>query len=133
MTANDGPKLEPNGDHTDMRVNGPLRLDLRDFTSPPGIMFALPSVTPGTGNLVVENTRYGSLCRFEVSGRADVKGHTIGVHIGFAERLTVCTAEIRALTYKATLSVPAGSYDVAVIHENGNEADTLVKRAVTVR
>jgi len=133
-TANDrGSNVDPSAVHTDTRTKGALRLDLKDFPEQAGILFALPSVTPGTGAIVVENTRYGSLCRFEVTGKADVKGHTIGVHITFVERLTLCTAEIRALRYTATLATAPGTYDVAVIHEGGTQADTLVRRTVTVR
>jgi hypothetical protein len=116
-----------------VHVEGSLRLELRDSLSPGGILWALPSVTGQTGSVMVENTRYGSLCRFAVTGRADVQPGRIGLHIAYSERLTSCTAEIRKLQYVATITAPAGPYEVAVIHEENNRADTLVKRAVTVR
>lgn len=125
--------IPPEATHTDTRVNGTLRLELTDYPTPPGIMFALPSVTGGDGHLVVENTRYGSLCLFAVDGRAETTDHTIALHVSFEQRLSVCTQEIRALKYSATITEPAGVYDVLVIHEENAAADTLVRRTVTVR
>lgn len=122
----------PSAVHSDTRINGALRLELVDSPTVPGIMFALPSVTGGDGKIVVENTRYGSLCVFAVDGHADASGNTIGLHITFEERLTTCTPEIRALKYTATITQPPGTYDVLVIHEENAAADTLVRRTVAV-
>jgi hypothetical protein len=119
--------------HNDSRVNGALRLELTDYPTNAGIMFALPSVTGGDGQIVVENTRYGSLCLFAVDGRAETIDHTIALHISFEQRLSVCTQEIRALKYSARITEPAGVYDELVIHEENAAADTLVRRTVTVR
>jgi hypothetical protein len=133
VTTRDGGALDPTAVHNESHVNGSLRLELQDYPTNAGIFFALPSVIAGDGNIVVENTRYGSLCRFAVDGHADQAGNTIGLHISFVERLTLCTQEIRALKYTATLTEPPGTYDVLVIHEDGTSPDTLVRRTVTVR
>lgn len=113
-------------------TNGPFHLEVKDFQTQGGIFWALPSVTPSAGKIVVENTRYGSLCQFDVSGNAQTDGNKIAVHVTFSERLTACTADIRALRYTATLSEPAGTYDVSVIHTNGTQTDTLARRTVVV-
>jgi hypothetical protein len=114
-------------------VTGPLRFSLKDFLATPGVLWALPSITPQTGAIVVENTRYGSMCIYAVTASADVSGRRVGLHVRYSQRLTSCTAEIRAIRYQATLSLPAGSYDVAVIHEENGSTDTLRKETVTVR
>ena len=121
-----------NAVHTDTRINGALRLELVDSPTVPGIMFALPSVTGSDGKIVVENTRYGSLCVFAVDGHADASGNTVALHISFEQRLTTCTPEIRSLKYTATITRPPGTYDVLVIHEENAGADTLVRRTVAV-
>ena len=118
-----------------IHANGPLLLVVTDSLAQPGVMFALPSITPREGAIVVSNTRYGSLCRFAVSGYADVHGNTIGLHVGFTERLTSCTAEIRSVRYDATISglARATPYTVSVIHEQNGVADTVRSATVTVR
>jgi hypothetical protein len=132
-TSRDGGRLDPTAVHNETHVNGSLRLELQDYPTNAGIFFALPSVAAGDGSIVVENTRYGSLCRFAVDGRADQAGNTIGLHISFSERLTLCTQEIRALKYTATLTEQPGTYNVFVIHDDGSGPDTLVRRTVSVR
>src|SRR5262249_27492685 len=106
-----------NGDPADatheiVQVDGPLTLTVRDFTSPGGILWALPSVTPGVGSITVGATQYGSLCRFDVAGRVENNGNDVALHILFFERLTLCTAEIRALSYAATWPEIAGTYNL---------------------
>ena len=114
-------------------VTGPLRFTLRDFIATPGVLWALPSITPQTGSVIIENTRYGSMCIYAVTANADISGRRVGLHVRYSQRLTSCTAEIRALRYQATISLPAGSYDVVVVHEENGSADTLRKETVTVR
>jgi hypothetical protein len=116
-----------------VQVNGPLRLAVSDFSTQGGIQWTLPSILPGPGSLLIENTRYGSLCRFAVTGNAEVHSSSIALHVKFGERLTICTADIRALRYTAMITAPAGTYNVSVIHEFGAQADTLVRRTVVVR
>lgn len=117
-----------------IQIKGALRLETRDMpassgTTPP---FGPPAVTATAGAIEVNRQQYGSLCRHAVTGNADVHGSTIGLHIVFTERLTMCTAELRVLQYKATLSTAPGTYDVAVIHETNGAADTLARQSVTV-
>jgi hypothetical protein len=123
----------PADNHQTVSVNDRLRLEAEDFPAPGGVLFVLPSVTPASNSIVVSSTQYGSLCRTALTGDAAINGQTIGVRVRFTERLTVCTAEIRALSYTATVSgVPTGTYDVAVIHEYNNSVDTVVRRSVAV-
>jgi hypothetical protein len=132
ITGDDASGTDLNGAQDTLKVNGPLRLALRDFSTPGGILWALPSVTPQAGAIVVENTRYGSLCRNAVTGRADIQARTVALHVTFSERTTICTGEIRALRYTATIATAPGTYDVAVIHEENNRVDTLARRSVVV-
>ena len=113
-------------------VEGPLRMDVEDFATSGGILWALPSVTGSSAGIGVSNTQYGSLCRFALSGAAQVSGRAVTLRVKFNERLTSCTAEIRALRYNATISVGSGTYDVTVIHDYNNVPDTLAKRTVSV-
>src|SRR4051812_18006978 len=87
------------GDQSVVTESGGLRFEASDFLAQPGMLFAKPSVTAEGGTIVARSTRYGSLCRFAVTGHADVQANRIGLHVGFSERLTICTAEIRALSY----------------------------------
>ena len=114
-------------------VDGPLKFEVRDFLASPGFLWALPSVIGGTGNVVIQNTRYGSLCSQDVSGTVDQRDKTVTLHVVFTERLTVCTAEIRALQYTATITEPGGIYNVLVVHHENNRTDTLQKQTIVVR
>ena len=123
---------DQNTTHDNVTVDGPLKLEVKDFLSPPGFLFALPNVIGGAGNIVVQNTRYGSLCSQDVSATLDQQTKTVALHVIFTERLTSCTAEIRALQYTATITEPAGIYNVFVVHHENNRADTLQKQTVIV-
>jgi hypothetical protein len=117
-----------------VQTNGALRLETHDApiasaTMPP---FGPPAIAATAGAIEVTRQQYGSLCRHAVTGHADVNGSTIGLHIVFTERLTMCTAELRVLQYKATLATAPGTYDVAVIHDMNGAADTLARQTVTV-
>lgn len=123
--------------------NGLALFEVHDFTAMPGVLWALPSVTPATGKIEVENTRYGSLCHFDV--RANVArraatpspsmnaGDQITLNVTFTERLALCTSEIRALRYTAIVPAAAGLHEVIVVHTDGARADTLVRRTVEVK
>jgi hypothetical protein len=113
-------------------TSGPLRLTVTDFPTMGGVMWALPSAEVGTSSVTVQNTRYGSLCAVAVSGNAAVRPGSVVLHIRFAERLTSCVAEIRALKYEPQISGLSGPYDLTVIHDQNNRADTLVQRKITV-
>ena len=118
-----------------VETKGPFRLAVRDSAARMGVLFGTPTIQSLPGAITVENTRYGSLCVYDVTGHADVQGRKIGVHVAFTERLTSCAAETRALSYQATLSelTSGASYDVAVIHEQNGRADTVRKAVVAVR
>lgn len=117
-----------------VQVNGALRLEVQDMpafraTSP----FDSPAtITAGAGSVLLAKSQIGSLCQFAVSGSADVNGTKLGVHIAFAERFTVCTADVRVLQYNATVTAPPGTYDVALIHERNGSVDTIARQSVTV-
>lgn len=114
------------------QIDGPLRFEVSDARSQPGILWALPSVSAANGKVTVQNTQYGSLCQFAVTGSVQQQGRKLDLHVGFSERLTACIADVRALSYKATITEPSGTYDVTVIHHHGSQADTLRKQTVTV-
>ena len=125
MTAVDTSNVET-------QVAGPLRLQVRDFATQMGILWALPSIAPSPGQVVVESTRYGGLCEWALSGNAIVQGSKIDLHVGYSQRFTNCVAQVRAVQYTATITVPAGTYDVTVIHHESSEADTVRKQTVVV-
>jgi len=112
--------------------DGPLQFTVSDFTAPGGVLWVRPTPVVSKGNISVQSTRYGSLCLYDVGAHADVAKGAITMHVTFSERLTVCTAEIRALRYDAELSVPAGSYALTVIHDQGTARDTVINQAVSV-
>jgi len=114
-------------------TSGPLRLTVTDFPTMGGVMWALPSVDVAPTGLMVQSTRYGSLCALAVSGDAAVRPGAVDLHIRFEERLTSCVPDIRALKYEAQISGLSGPYELTVIHDENNRADTVVRRKVTVR
>jgi hypothetical protein len=117
-----------------VQVIGPLRLEGHDMPLMAAtVPFDPPSVTATNGAVVATNAQYGSLCAYDLTGRADVGSGTIGVHVILTPRLTMCTADVRVLAYTATVSVAPGTYDVAFVRELNNEADTLARTTVTVR
>ena len=113
-------------------VDGALTMTVSDQPASPGILWALPNVTTSVGALTVEQTQYGSLCADDVTGHADVAPGAIALTVRFSERLTICTQDVRALTYNARLTGLAGGYDLTVIRLEGTRADTLVRQRVTV-
>ena len=109
-----------------------LTLTATDRVSAPGILFTRPRVTPSTGKLTVASTRYGSLCRYELFGDVNLTGSTITLVVTFAERLTLCSQEIRALSYEADITAPKGTYDVIVIHQQDAQRDTAQRITVSI-
>lgn len=120
--------------HERVSTVGPLTLRVTDTASIGGVFWALPFVTAETATVLVQNTRYGSLCGLDVSGNAAI-GATDGavtLRVVYRERLATCPPEIRALTYKARVVVPAGEHQLTVIHDQNGRVDTLVRRRVVV-
>jgi hypothetical protein len=117
-----------------VQVNGPLRLEVHDMMAAAAITpFPAASITGATGAIVANNSQFGSLCQYAVSGDTDVRGATVGLHVVLAPRLTICTADLRVLQYTMTLTIAPGTYDVAFVRELNGAADTLARRTVTVR
>jgi hypothetical protein len=82
------------------------------------VLFISAAVTGGTSTVAVTSTRYGSLCAVAVTGHADVAAGVVTLRIAYAERAAAsCPSEIRALTYRATVSgLAPGAYEVRVVH-----------------
>jgi hypothetical protein len=116
-----------------VQVTGALRLEVSDFIAPGGFLWALPSITPQIGAIVVEQTQYGSLCSTNVSGDAQVQPSRITLTLRFSETLRSCGAQIRALTCTATVTAPAGGYSVIVLRAQAGQTDTLRTGNVVVR
>jgi hypothetical protein len=124
--------LSPSDASSQTITRGALTLTVRDFPTPGGIFWALPFVVTAPSMVTVTNTRYGSLCRLAVDGSSSVVGRTLTLDITFVERLTVCTAEIRALSYSAVIDGLSGTYELNVVHHENARADTVVRRTVVV-
>jgi hypothetical protein len=114
-------------------VDGPLRLTVSDTPSQMGVFWALPFATATQSAMSVTNTRYGSTCQYALSGHADVGSSSITLLITFAERLTSCTKEVRALSYRADISgLAKGPYDVVVIHDQSGNKQTVLTQHIVV-
>ena len=114
-------------------IDGQLRLDVTDKPTIGGVLWALPSASTGPSMVSVTQTMYGSLCRYAVAGHADVTDTAITIRLEFAERLTSCTTEIRALTYNAQVTaLTKKQYDLRVIDVRGTAQDTLLVQRVTL-
>lgn len=112
---------------------GALHLVVSDAVAQMGVLWALPSVTTTAGAVHVQQTTYGSLCALAVTGTSDVGAGVITLHVTYTPRATLCTQEVRALTYKADISaIPAGSYEARVVITNDAGTNTIVSRAVVV-
>ncbi|MEO7457112.1 MAG: hypothetical protein ABIY52_12690 [Gemmatimonadaceae bacterium] len=121
------------GPQEQVTVAGPLTFTVTDTLGFGGVLFAKPTVTVQPSGIVVTNTRYGSLCIYDVSGQAVVSSSTVSLRVKYVERLTSCTGEIRFLRYRAEIGgLTAKSYTVYVIHEENNHSDTLVTQPVTL-
>jgi hypothetical protein len=117
-----------------VQVKGPLRLEVHDMMASAATMpFPAASITASTGAIVANNSEYGSLCQYAVSGDTDVRGATVGLHVVLTPRLTMCTADLRVLQYTMTLTTTPGTYHVAFVRELNGAADTLARQTVTVR
>lgn len=117
-----------------VQVKGPLRLEAHDMmASAATTPFPAASIAASNGAIVANNSEFGSLCRYAVSGDTDVRGAQVGLHVVLTPRLTMCTADLRVLQYTMTLTIAPGTYDVAFVRELNGAADTLARRTVIVR
>ncbi len=104
-----------------------LSFSASDAPAQPGILFIAGDVVGGQGTVTFTRTQYGSVCRNELTAHADVSTGKITLFVDIAERLTVCTADIRALTYKAQLSgLAPGDYEISVVHTNPDKSSVVV-------
>ena len=111
---------------------GPVAFAVADSAAAMGFMFPRPSVAVSSSAVTVHDKRYGSLCQLDLAASASVTGSVIALHVKFAERLTSCVAEVRALSYTARISAAPGSYDLIVIHDQNNAADTVLTQKVLI-
>lgn len=122
----------PNAVRDSVETSGPLRLELRDEPAVGGVLFVSPSVSSASGAVVVRHTRYGSLCQLAVSGTAAIQPTKLDLHVSFEQRTAICSQEIRALSYTATIAAAPGTYNVTVIYDGGTRPDTAARKQVTV-
>jgi hypothetical protein len=127
------PTGERSDDNQIVSTDGPLRLTVTDAPSMMGVLYARPTATVAPSAVTVTNTRYGSICLYAVTGHADVGANTITLRITFAQRLTICTADIRSLTYRAEVSgLSQKAYDLLVIHEESGKSDSVLTQHLVV-
>lgn len=108
-------------DNVRFTSEGQLTLTVSDAPAQPGLLFITGTVEGGQGKVTVRSTRYGSVCATDITAHADVASGKITLRVTYSERLALCTADIRAITYRAEVSALApGAYDVEVIHVNAD-------------
>lgn len=114
--------------------NGQLTLTVTDAPAQPGILFITGTITGGQGLVTVSSTRYGSVCATDITAKADVASGKITLTVKYAERTAICTADIRAITYRADIgSLVPGLYDVNVVHTNSDgSTGTVLTQQVKV-
>jgi hypothetical protein len=111
--------------------NDQLTLTVTDAPARPGVMFVAGTITGGQGAVTVSSTRYGSVCSTDITANADVAKGKITLTVKFAERTAICTADIRAITYRADIAgIVPGEYEVDVVHSNadGSNGTVLTQR-----
>jgi hypothetical protein len=85
------------------------------------------------GEVTARAIRYGSLCALAVTGRAEVAGNRISLHVAFTPRLTLCTADVRGLRYDAAIGgLTPGRYEVHILHDEGDGLAETEIRVQTV-
>jgi len=62
-------------------VEGPLKLTVHDFPAMMGVSWIAPTAEGAPGAVNAFAVRYGSLCALSVTGRADVSGNRIVLHL----------------------------------------------------
>jgi hypothetical protein len=113
-------------------VVGPLTLTVSDFPAMGGVLWIAPTASGARGAVTATAIRYGSLCAIAVSGRADIVGNRVTLHVAYAAREgVICTKEVRALRYDAVIGgLTPGRYDVHLLHseDGGAEAEVRVQQ-----
>ena len=114
-------------------VDGRLTLTVTDFPAQMGMLWIAPSAEGGQGAVAAHAIRYGSLCALAVSGRAEVTGNRVFLHVAFAPRTTLCIAEVRGLRYDAAIGgLAPGRYEVHILHDEGDGRPESEVRVQTV-
>jgi hypothetical protein len=102
-------------------ADGPLTLTVTDFPAQMGVLWVAPTAEGARGAVTAHAIRYGSLCALAVTGRAEVTGNRVSLHVAFMQRLTVCVAEVRGLRYDAAIEgLAPGRYEVHILHDEGD-------------
>ena len=114
-------------------VDGRLTLTITDFPAQMGVLWVAPSAEGGQGAVAAHAIRYGSLCALAVSGRAEVTGNRVVLHVAFEPRLTLCIAEVRGLRYDAAIAgLAPGRYEVHILHDERDGRGESEVRVQTV-
>jgi hypothetical protein len=122
----------PEGDRV-VIVDGRLTLTVSDFSTNGGVLWIAPTAEGARGAVTARAIRYGSLCASAVTGHAEVAGNRVTLHVDYLPRLTICTAELRALQYDAVISgLAPGRYEVHLLHSEGKGADEVEVRVQSV-
>ena len=126
--------VEPVPSDTVVTISGPLTLTVSDFATNVGVLWVQPGALGSAGAITATAIRYGSLCAMAVTGRADIVGTRISLHITYAARTgTVCTAEVRAIRYDAVIrGLAPGRYEVHLLHSTGDATGEVEVRVQTV-
>lgn len=115
-------------------VEGPLTLTVSDAPAQPGVLFVAGAVAASPGAVMMTSTRYGSVCSTAIAAHATVSAGLVTLQVGFSERFSICTKDIRAITYRADLrGLPPAIYDVRLVHTNSDgTSSVVVTQRVTV-
>ncbi len=126
--------LAPQDQNPLVIVNGALTLTVSDSPAMAGVLWIAPTADGGAGRITARAIRYGSLCATSVSGRVDVAGNVVSLHVAYTARTAaLCTMELRALQYDATVAPLApGQYEVHIYHADGTGEVEVRKQTVTV-
>ena len=110
-------------------VVGPLTLTVSDFPAMPGVLWIAPTAAGARGAVTASAIRYGSLCTTLVTGRAEVAGNRVSLHVAYAGRPdAICTQEIRGLRYDAVVAgLAPGRYEVHLLHSENDAAEVEVR------
>ncbi len=126
--------LAPQDQNPLVIVNGALTLTVSDSPAMAGVLWIAPTAEGGAGRVTARAIRYGSLCATSMSGRVDVAGNVVSLHVAYTARAAaLCSMELRALQYDAAVAPLApGQYEVHIYHADGAGEVEVRKQTVTV-
>lgn len=110
-------------------VVGPLTLTVSDFEAMAGVLWIAPTASGARGAVTATAIRYGSLCSTAVTGRAEIAGSRVTLHVAYAVREgAICTKDIRGLRYDAVIAgLTPGRYEVHLLHSDNGGAESEVR------